>query len=65
MATRFSTEVLAFVIGDDDFGLSDSDSSEDSDGALHAYRGRRTVSRKTLNFLLEKLFLNKDQVPVA
>ena len=44
MATRFSTEVLAFVIGDDDFGLSDSDSSEDSDGALHAYRGRRTVT---------------------
>ena len=44
MATRFSTEeVLAFVTGDDDFGLSDSESNEDSDGAIHAYRGSRTV----------------------
>ena len=34
MATRFSTEeVLAFITGDDNFGLSDSGSSDDSDGA--------------------------------
>ena len=33
MATRFSTEeVLAFITGDDNFGLSDSESSEDSNG---------------------------------
>ena len=45
MATRFSTEeVLAFVTGDDNFGLSDSESSEDSDGAIHAYRVSRTVT---------------------
>ena len=62
MATRFTTEeLIAFVSGDDDFGLSDSKSSEDSDGAIHAYFGSRTVSTEDL---LEKLFLNKDQVPV-
>ena len=34
MATRFSTEeVLAFITGDDNFDLSDSESSDDSDGA--------------------------------
>ena len=45
MATRFSTEeVLSFVTGDDDFGLLDSESNEDSDGAIHAYRGSRTVT---------------------
>ena len=34
MATRFSTEeVLAFITGDNNFGLSDSESCEDSDGA--------------------------------
>ena len=65
MATRLSTvEVLEFIPGDEDFGLSDCKSSEDSDGAIHAYRGSRTLLRKSLDLLLEKLFLNKDKVQV-
>ena len=45
MATRFTTEeVLVFVTGDDDFGLSDSETSKDSDGAIHAYRGIVQIS---------------------
>ena len=45
MAMRFSSEeVLAFVTGDDDFGLSDNESNEDSYEAIHASHGRRTVT---------------------
>ena len=45
MATIFTTEeMLAFVTGGDNFGLSDSASSEDSDGAISAYRISKTVS---------------------
>ena len=44
MAIRFTIEeVLAFITGDDNFGLADS-KSEDCDEANHAYRGSRTVS---------------------
>ena len=60
MATRFTTEeLIAFVSGDDDFGLSDSKNSEDSDGAIHAYRGSRTVSTEDFGSLVGEAILEQ------
>ena len=40
MAVRFSTkEVLDLVTADDDFGVSDSESSEEEGEGIYAYRG--------------------------
>ena len=65
MATRFSTEeVLAFITGDDNFGLSDSESGDDSNGDHPRLSWKLDSYCRGLYLLLEKLFLNKDQVPV-
>ena len=44
--------MLAFVTGDNDFGLSDSESGEDSDGAIHACCESRTVSTENFGSLV-------------
>ena len=62
---RFTIEeVLAFITGDDNLRLSDSESSEDSDGAIHAYHGSKTASTEDFGSLVGEAILNKDQVPV-
>ena len=48
--------MLAFVTGDDNFGLSDSKSSEDGDGAVHAYHGSRTVTTEDFVSLVGEAF---------
>ena len=45
MAARFSTkEVFDLVTADDDFGVSDGDSSEDYGEDIYAYRGEYSFS---------------------
>ena len=47
MAKRFTTEeVLEFLGCDDDFGLSDSESSEKEDGYIHVYHGLLVLGNK-------------------
>ena len=65
MATRFTTEeLIAFVSGDDDLGLSDSKTVRTVMELSMPIVEAGQLVRKTLDLLLEKLFLNKDQVPV-
>ena len=53
MATRFSTEeVLAFITGDDNFGLSDSESGDDSNGDHPRLSWKWTVSTEDFESLV-------------